>query len=56
MRTCVAALAALTAVPSKMALPPLSLISEATLKAKDGKDIKAKELWAEQPCFLYCIR
>lgn len=56
MRTCVAALSALSAVPSKMSLPPLSLISEATLKTKDGQEVKAKELWATQPVFLYCIR
>ncbi|WIA33384.1 hypothetical protein OEZ86_006520 [Tetradesmus obliquus] len=39
-----------------MSLPPLSLISEATLKTKEGQEIKARELWAQQPCFLYCIR
>eukprot|EP00775_Hariotina_reticulata_P005476 gene5476-5711_t len=39
-----------------MALPPLSLIAEASLKTKEGKDVIAGTLWAEQPVFVYCIR
>ncbi|KAF6261261.1 R53.5-related protein [Scenedesmus sp. NREL 46B-D3] len=39
-----------------MYLPPLSLISEATLTNKLGEQIKAKELWSQQHCFIYCIR
>lgn len=39
-----------------MSLPALSLISDATLKQKDGTEIKAKQLWERQPAFVYCIR
>lgn len=39
-----------------MQLPPLSAIAGAKLRAMDGTEIKAADLWAASPVFVYAVR
>jgi hypothetical protein len=37
-------------------LPPVASIQDAVLRARDGSQITAKELWEAEPVFIYCVR
>jgi hypothetical protein len=37
-------------------MAPLALIAEASLRARDGTTLLAKQLWEKQPAFIYILR